>query len=80
MIAEATAPDGIIEAVSVKGARNFAFGAQWHPEYKAAHNPDSVKLFAAFGDAVRAHAAGQAGERASSPRAQSPRASRRQIR
>lgn len=53
---EATAPDGIIEAVSVKGARAFAFGTQWHPEYNAAKNPDSVKLFDAFGDAVRAHA------------------------
>jgi putative glutamine amidotransferase len=53
---EATAPDGIIEAVSVKGAKAFAFGTQWHPEFKAAHNPDSVKLFEAFGKAVRAHA------------------------
>jgi putative glutamine amidotransferase len=53
---EATAPDGIIEAVSVKGAKSFAFGTQWHPEYKAANNPDSVKLFTAFGDAVRSHA------------------------
>ena len=53
---EATAPDGIIEAVSVKGARAFALGTQWHPEFKAAYNPDSVKLFGAFGDAVRAHA------------------------
>jgi len=53
---EARAPDGIIEAVSVKGARSFAFATQWHPEYKAAQNPDSVKLFTAFGDAVRAHA------------------------
>jgi putative glutamine amidotransferase len=53
---EATAPDGVIEAVSVKGAKAFAFGTQWHPEYKAAQNPDSVKLFNAFGDAVRAHA------------------------
>lgn len=52
---EAVAPDGIIEAVSVKGARSFAFGTQWHPEYKAVDNPDSVKLFKAFGDAVRAH-------------------------
>ena len=61
LIVEATAPDGIIEAVSVKGARSFAFGAQWHPEYKAKDNPDSVKLFEAFGDAVRQHAArGQA--------------------
>jgi putative glutamine amidotransferase len=53
--AEAIAPDGIIEAVSVKGAKSFAFGTQWHPEYKAANNPDSVKLFTTFGDAVRAH-------------------------
>ena len=52
---EATAPDGVIEAVSVKNAKAFAFGTQWHPEYKAASNPDSVKLFTAFGDAVRAH-------------------------
>ena len=54
LIAEAAAPDGVIEAVSVKGARNFALGAQWHPEYKAAHNPDSVKLFEAFGNGGRA--------------------------
>jgi putative glutamine amidotransferase len=57
LVAEAKAPDGVIEAVSVKGARAFAFGAQWHPEYKAANNPDSVKLFAAFGDAARSYAA-----------------------
>ena len=53
---EAVAPDGVIEAVSVKGARSFAFGTQWHPEYKAAQNPDSVKMFTEFGEAVRAHA------------------------
>jgi putative glutamine amidotransferase len=53
---EATAPDGIIEAVSVRDAKAFAFGTQWHPEFKAMDNPDSVKIFAAFGEAVRAHA------------------------
>ncbi|MCA0434702.1 MAG: gamma-glutamyl-gamma-aminobutyrate hydrolase family protein [Proteobacteria bacterium] len=53
---EARAPDGVVEAVSVKGARAFAFGTQWHPEFKAAGNPDSVKLFTAYGDAVRAFA------------------------
>jgi putative glutamine amidotransferase len=53
---EATAPDGIIEAVSVRDARTFAFGTQWHPEFKAMNNPDSVKIFAAFGEAVRAQA------------------------
>lgn len=54
LILEGTAPDGTIEAVSVKGASNFALGVQWHPEWKALQNPDSVKLFRAFGDACRA--------------------------
>ncbi|MGH6908129.1 MAG: gamma-glutamyl-gamma-aminobutyrate hydrolase family protein, partial [Aestuariivirga sp.] len=54
---EGKAPDGIIEAVSVKGAKSFALGTQWHPEYKALNNPDSVKLFTAFGDAIRSYAA-----------------------
>jgi putative glutamine amidotransferase len=58
---EATAPDGIIEAVSVRDAKTFAFGTQWHPEFKAMNNPDSVKLFAAFGEAVRAHARKRSG-------------------
>jgi putative glutamine amidotransferase len=53
---EATAPDGIIEAVSVRDAKSFAIGTQWHPEFKALGNPDSVKLFTAFGNAVRAYA------------------------
>jgi putative glutamine amidotransferase len=53
---EATAPDGIIEAVSVREARTFAMGTQWHPGFKALNNPDSVKLFSAFGEAVRAYA------------------------
>lgn len=58
---EATAPDGIIEAVSVREAPGFAIGTQWHPEFKALNNPDSVKLFAAFGDAVRAYAKARRG-------------------
>lgn len=54
---EATAPDGIIEAVSVRDATSFAMGTQWHPEFKALTNPDSVRLFTAFGNAVRSYAA-----------------------
>jgi putative glutamine amidotransferase len=57
---EAVAPDGTPEAVSVKDARTFAMGFQWHPEYKALANPISVKIFRAFGAA--------AAERARSPR------------
>jgi putative glutamine amidotransferase len=56
LAAEATAQDGIIEAVSVRDAKTFALGTQWHPEFRAMDNPDSVKLFGAFGQAVRAHA------------------------
>lgn len=54
---EATAPDGTIEAVSVEGAAAFAVGVQWHPEYWVRSDHPSARLFAAFGDAVRARAA-----------------------
>ena len=54
---EATAPDGTIEAVRVAGAPGWAFGVQWHPEWRYAENQDSLAIFRAFGDACRAHAA-----------------------
>ena len=49
---EAVAEDGLIEAVTVQGAR-FALGVQWHPEWQAETNPVSVALFKAFGEACR---------------------------
>ncbi len=52
---EAVAPDGTIEAASVVGAKAFALGVQWHPEYWVTSDAPSRALFAAFGDAVRAH-------------------------
>ncbi|MEX6505419.1 gamma-glutamyl-gamma-aminobutyrate hydrolase family protein [Jiella sp. M17.18] len=60
---EATAPDGTVEAVSVKGAKAFALGVQWHPEYWAEIDAPSRAIFTAFGDACRAFAAGR-GQRA----------------
>jgi putative glutamine amidotransferase len=54
---EAVSPDGIVEAVTVKAARGFAVGVQWHPEYKLLENPVSRQLFSAFGDEVHARAA-----------------------
>jgi putative glutamine amidotransferase len=54
---EARAPDGVVEAFSVRNAPTFAVGVQWHPEWKAMHNPFSVALFSAFGKAAYAHAA-----------------------
>ncbi|MFK4823690.1 gamma-glutamyl-gamma-aminobutyrate hydrolase family protein [Paenochrobactrum sp. BZR 588] len=52
---EAMAEDGTIEAVSVKNAKSFAIGTQWHPEYWAKTDAPSRQIFEAFGDAVRAH-------------------------
>ncbi len=63
LVVEARADDGIIEAVSVRAARSFALGVQWHPEYRAIRNADSVKIFTAFGDAVRRHAQERNGPR-----------------
>ncbi len=60
LVVEATAADGTVEAVSVKDAKDFALGVQWHPEYKALENPVSVRLFAAFGAAARARASARA--------------------
>ena len=45
---EATAHDGLIEVFSVPTAP-FALALQWHPEWRLLQNPDSIKLFGAFG-------------------------------
>ena len=57
LVIEATAPDGTIEAVRVADSAAFAVGVQWHPEYWVRSDHPSSRLFAAFGDAVRARAA-----------------------
>lgn len=55
LVVEATAPDGTIEAVSVKGAPGFTLGVQWHPEYWAASDGPSKAILKAYGAAVRAY-------------------------
>ena len=57
LFAEALAPDGLIEAISVINAKNFALAVQWHPEWKVADNLQSKAIFKAFGDACRAYVA-----------------------
>ncbi|MFQ3623555.1 MAG: gamma-glutamyl-gamma-aminobutyrate hydrolase family protein [Acetobacteraceae bacterium] len=64
---EATAPDGTIEAVSVPGARGFALGVQWHPEYDFETDPASRAIFAAFAAAARSRAAARTGGRDAVP-------------
>lgn len=53
---EALAPDGLIEAFSVEGARSFALGVQWHPEWQVQQNPHYLALFNGFAEACRARA------------------------
>ncbi|HVJ41238.1 MAG TPA: gamma-glutamyl-gamma-aminobutyrate hydrolase family protein [Dongiaceae bacterium] len=56
LVVEGRAEDGVVEAVSVKDYPGFAIGTQWHPEYRATENEDSLKLFKAFGLAARKYA------------------------
>ena len=55
LVAEALAPDGVIEAVRIDAHPGFSLGVQWHPEWKVMDNPVSVRIFRAFGDACRAY-------------------------
>jgi putative glutamine amidotransferase len=52
---EARAPDGLVEAFSMPQAKGFNLCVQWHPEWQAASNPHSMRLFEAFGAACRAY-------------------------
>ncbi|MFJ4142665.1 gamma-glutamyl-gamma-aminobutyrate hydrolase family protein [Pseudomonas sp. NPDC089734] len=54
--AEALAPDGLVEAVSMPGASGFVLGVQWHPEWQFMENPVSLRLFQAFREACQAYA------------------------
>lgn len=57
LVAEAYAPDGLIEAVSIAGAKNFALAVQWHPEWNVLSTPAYLAIFRAFGGACQARAA-----------------------
>ena len=58
LVAEAHAPDGLVEAIRLDSSEQFVVGVQWHPEWQYEKKAVSVALFKAFGDAVRAHARG----------------------
>ncbi|MHA6491681.1 gamma-glutamyl-gamma-aminobutyrate hydrolase family protein [Pseudomonas borbori] len=57
----AHAEDGLIEAIHAPALGQFMLAVQWHPEWRAAENPDSVAIFQAFGDACRERAGRSAG-------------------
>jgi putative glutamine amidotransferase len=50
---EATAPDGVIEAVSAEVNGAPVLAVQWHPEWKAHENPQSQTFFKLLGRALR---------------------------
>lgn len=51
LVAEAFAPDGLIEAFRIEQHSTFGMAMQWHPEWKMLDNPDSIAIFKAFGQA-----------------------------
>ena len=58
LVVEGVAEDGTVEAVRVANARSFAFGVQFHPEWHVRNDAASRAIFAAFGEACAAYAAG----------------------
>jgi putative glutamine amidotransferase len=52
---EATAPDGLVEAYSIDASAGFTLCVQWHPEWRAASNPVSMRMLQAFGAACQAY-------------------------
>jgi putative glutamine amidotransferase len=55
---EGIAEDGTVEAVRVAGAKTFAFGVQFHPEWHVKNDAASRAIFIEFGRACAAYAAG----------------------
>ena len=55
LAAEALAPDGLVEGVRVTRARAFAFGVQWHPEWRHDTNAFYARTLEAFAQACAEH-------------------------
>lgn len=55
LVAEAHAPDGLAEGVRVMGAPAFAYGVQWHPEWRHQDHPFYERTLQAFATACRRH-------------------------
>lgn len=55
LVPEAHAPDGLVEGVRVGAAKAFAYGVQWHPEWRHDHIPFYQRTLEAFAQACREH-------------------------
>jgi len=60
---EAVSPDGVIEAITVNGAKSFAVGVQWHCEWYPENHDLSRILYKKFGEAARERARRRNGTR-----------------
>jgi putative glutamine amidotransferase len=62
LVVEATAPDGLVEAVRLDDGgpatspRPFLLAVQWHPEWRVTENPFYLGIFQAFAAACRKRA------------------------
>ncbi|CBV41787.1 gamma-glutamyl-gamma-aminobutyrate hydrolase family protein [Halomonas elongata] len=55
LTAEAVAPDGLVEAVSVTEAEGFTLAVQWHPEWQPREHPLYDAIFRGFAKACEAY-------------------------
>ncbi len=53
---EATARDGLVEAVRLENAESYLLAVQWHPEWRVRENPFYLGIFHSFAEAVRVRA------------------------
>ncbi len=53
---EATAADGLIEAVRLRVDSTYVFGVQWHAEWNFENDPVSRAVFGSFAEAIGARA------------------------
>jgi putative glutamine amidotransferase len=53
LVAEAHAPDGLVEGVRAQGAGTFAYAVQWHPEWRHEQHPFYQRTLEAFAQACR---------------------------
>lgn len=56
LVVEATARDGLVEAVRLDAPGAFLLGVQWHPEWRVSENPFYLGIFQAFAAACRQRA------------------------
>lgn len=56
LVVEATARDGLVEAVRLEDPGPFLLAVQWHPEWRVGENPFYLGIFQAFAAACRERA------------------------